>query len=276
MLTAFVLMIGNGRVASRYNLKITNSKIFEQIRIDYAKYISENLTGRTISQETRNKLAKIAIGRKYSEKVNKSKGRKGKPGPIHTEEVRAKIGIRTRGKTFEELYGEEKAAELKKKIANAGEKNGFYGKSHSEETRFKFKAYHDDPKTKKFKSELVKGDKNPAKRPEVKEKIGQSQRERLAKQKLLGVGHYNSELMAKRKELSQGSNNGNAKTFRFTDPNGIVTNVTGGSKKFFKDHGLSYDNFIRNKKNNIYQRNGWTIQVIDESQIDIKDNNVTH
>jgi len=42
-----------------------------------------------------------------------------------------------KGKTFEELYGKEKANELKKKVANIGEKNGFFGKQHSEEQRKK-------------------------------------------------------------------------------------------------------------------------------------------
>jgi hypothetical protein len=40
-----------------------------------------------------------------------------------------------KNKTFEESYGTERAAELKKKVANAGEKNGFFGKKHSEEQR---------------------------------------------------------------------------------------------------------------------------------------------
>ena len=35
------------------------------------------------------------------------------------------------------LLGEEKATELKKKVANLGEKNGFFGKQHSAEQRKK-------------------------------------------------------------------------------------------------------------------------------------------
>lgn len=43
-------------------------------------------------------------------------------------------------KTFEEIYGEEKAEEIKMKISKyaknrTGEKNSFYGKHHSEETK---------------------------------------------------------------------------------------------------------------------------------------------
>lgn len=45
-----------------------------------------------------------------------------------------------KGKTFEEFYGEEKAKEIKNKLSvnlskRIGEKNSFYGKHHSEETK---------------------------------------------------------------------------------------------------------------------------------------------
>lgn len=45
-----------------------------------------------------------------------------------------------KGKTFEEVYGEEKAKKIKEKLSNiasqrVGEKNSFYGKRHSEETK---------------------------------------------------------------------------------------------------------------------------------------------
>lgn len=42
-----------------------------------------------------------------------------------------------KGKTFEELYGAERAAELKEKVKHPGEKNGFYGKKHTDEQRLK-------------------------------------------------------------------------------------------------------------------------------------------
>ena len=262
MLTAFVLMTGDGSKSARYDFKITSSKVFEKIRIDYAKYVSEKLTGRVISQETRNKISKINTGRKYSDEVNKSKGRKGRLPPQHSLEGKKKIGMRARGKTYEQLYGKEQAETLKEKCKHVGENNGFYGKTHSDETRLKFKSYQNRPETKKIKSERIQGDKNPAKRLEVKEKISLAQKDRLAKQKVLGIGHYDPALMAKRKELSQGSNNGNAKTFRFTDPNGKVTEVTGGCKKFCEENKLNYSGIRRKMENNICQINGWTIQFV--------------
>ena len=50
--------------------------------------------------------------------------------------------LKLHGKTYEELYGEEKAREMKEKISlraskKIGEKNPFFGKHHSEETKQK-------------------------------------------------------------------------------------------------------------------------------------------
>jgi ribosomal protein L37AE/L43A len=80
-------------------------------------------TDKTHTEETKRKMRKPKPAG-FGETV--SKNRKGK--------YLGKIP-HNKGKTFEELYGEEKAKELKKKIANPGEKNGFYGKQHSAEQR---------------------------------------------------------------------------------------------------------------------------------------------
>lgn len=57
-------------------------------------------------------------------------------GKKHSEEVIKKHIERFKGKTFEELYGVEKANQLKKdlSIRNSGENNPFYGMTHSENT----------------------------------------------------------------------------------------------------------------------------------------------
>jgi hypothetical protein len=55
-------------------------------------------------------------------------------GKKHSEETIKKHIERLKGKTFEELYGVEKANKLKKdlSIRNSGENNPFYGMTHSE------------------------------------------------------------------------------------------------------------------------------------------------
>lgn len=261
MLTAFVMMTGKGSKSARYNFRITSSRVFEQIRVDYAKYVSVKLTGREISQETRKKLSIANTGKTHTEewKQRMSLLNKGRPGPVHSAESREKIGRRSRGKSYEELYGAEFAEILKEKCKHIGEANGFYGKTHSEETRLKFKEYHSKPETKKFKSEAVKGDKNPAKRPEVKEKISQAQRERLAKQKLLGIGHYDPALLEKRKELSNGSNNGNAKKFTITYPDGSIVEVVGGFKKYCDENNIPRYGILRAMVDGVSRYKGYTV-----------------
>jgi hypothetical protein len=55
-------------------------------------------------------------------------------GKKHSEEVVRKHIERFKGKTFEELYGDEKAEKLKQELSirNSGENNPFYGMTHSE------------------------------------------------------------------------------------------------------------------------------------------------
>ena len=53
------------------------------------------------------------------------------------EQIKLELRNRLLGKTYEELHGEEKAKEIKKKQSLPGEKNGFFGKNHTEEQRKK-------------------------------------------------------------------------------------------------------------------------------------------
>jgi NUMOD3 motif len=264
MITAFIMMTGEGGKSGRYDFKITSSRVFEKIRIEYTQYLSEKLTGREISQETRDKISKANTGKSPSAetRAKMSASLKGKPGAVHTPEGKEKIGMRSRGKTYEELYGKERAEAIKEMCKHVGEANGFYGKTHSEETRLKFKAYQDRPDVKQAKSERVKGDKNPAKRPEVKEKISQQQKIRLAKQKELKIGHYDPTLMQHRKELSQGASNGNAKLFEFCDPAGNKYQVKGGFKKFCIEKELIHSSMMRVAKGTKKDYNGWTVKEI--------------
>jgi len=54
----------------------------------------------------------------------------------HTQETKNTLSIMYKGKSFEERFGKTKAKKIKKKLSRSqsGENNGFYGKSHSDES----------------------------------------------------------------------------------------------------------------------------------------------
>jgi hypothetical protein len=80
--------------------------------------------------------------KKHTEE-SKQKMRKPKSEEQKTKQSLAMTGrfkgrvAHNKGKTYEELYGEERATEIRQKVRNFGEKNGFYGKTHSTEQREK-------------------------------------------------------------------------------------------------------------------------------------------
>jgi len=142
-----------------------------------------------------------------------------------------------------------------------GEGNHFYGKKHSAETKQKFAEYHNDPVVKKTKSERVKGDKNPAKKPAVRAKISLVQVARMAKDKELGIGSYSDSCRQKHSENAKGSNNARAKKFKFTDKNNKVYIVEGGLSNFLRQHTISSGwawEFL--KGNRIDTFNGWIVE----------------
>ena len=126
-----------GRMYAKLVEELRNSEIPESAKINYKRAGIERAKKRkdaglegTFKDKKHSTdsllLMKLAASRPKSKawKDSASKNRKGSI-PFN------------KGKTFEELYGEEKATELKKKVANVGEKNGFFGKQHSEEQRKK-------------------------------------------------------------------------------------------------------------------------------------------
>jgi hypothetical protein len=81
--------------------------------------------GKTHAEETKKKMSKSASKPKsIAWKLSASKNRKGKIPP-------------NKGKTFEELYGKDKANQIKEKQRHVGASNGFFGKQHSPEQREK-------------------------------------------------------------------------------------------------------------------------------------------
>lgn len=124
-----------GRLYALMAKNLSDTVIPESVRKNYkeaainreAKYRKmgrENpFKGKKHSEETKLKMREAASRLKsLAWRESASKNRQGKIP--HNKD-----------KKFEDLYGEIRAAEIKKKIARSGEQNGFYGKTHSVEQR---------------------------------------------------------------------------------------------------------------------------------------------
>lgn len=99
------------------------------------------------SDEFRQQNRERNIGKKYSDEVNKKKGRSGPDHPMYgkhfSDDIRQKWSELRKGKPIH-------TEESKRKISEAmkGEKNPFYGKKHSEETRKKISEANKGKRTK--------------------------------------------------------------------------------------------------------------------------------
>jgi hypothetical protein len=256
MVTALIIMTGAGSKSARYSNINKNSRWFSNMREEYAKQVSEKNKGKIISEETREKLRIANTGRKMSDdfKKRQSERQKGKPRNL-SEEGRKRLIEALQNRVV--VVSEE--TKKKHSINNSGEGNPFYGKTHSNESLTKMKSYHNDPLVKLQKSERVQGDKNPAKRNDVRESISKSQRARLDKERELGIGYFSPEQHKKRKESQSGPKNGNAKTYECVSPLGEVFIVIGGIKKFCKEHNLNYYAIVGQTS---VSHRGWSILFI--------------
>lgn len=94
--------------------------------------------------------------------INKmSKNKMGENNPNYgnewTEEIKKKESDRKKGKSWEELYGEEKTKEMKQKMIKSRE-----GLTHSEETKDKIRQHNVGEKNPAYgKGDRQRGDKNP-------------------------------------------------------------------------------------------------------------------
>lgn len=77
------------------------------------------------------------------------------------EQIRLELRNRVLGKTYEEMYGNEKAKmmRIEKSIANTGSNNPFYDKQHSEKTKQKMSTSASKPKSVKWKESASKNRK---------------------------------------------------------------------------------------------------------------------
>jgi hypothetical protein len=108
---------------------------------------------------------------------------------------------------------------------------------------------------------------------EVKEKIGQLTKERLAnktyeevhgieKATHLRQQHSNDMKRIRLTRSGKGPNNPNAKTFEFIDPNGLIHLITGGMVKFCREHALRPDAIIDVSKGRRTEYKGWTVRLV--------------
>ena len=104
--------------------------------------------------------------------------------------------------------------------ARQGKNNGMFGRTHSQEAK--------DAVSKANKGQLI-GDLNPSKRLDVRNKISES---------------------------NSGSNNGNARRWKITKPNGSTYIIHGGIRPHCQSIGISF-----NKKD---RDNGWSLERLEK------------
>jgi hypothetical protein len=136
---AFFMMSNFGKYGK------VNSRTYAMARADYAEQVSIQMTGKVmppISEETRQKMSKSAIGRKVSD-ATKAKISAAQVGRVYDDEFKRKVseakkGISTRG------TGWTQSEETRNKIGQAqvGALNHMHGRKHSMETRIKMKEAH--------------------------------------------------------------------------------------------------------------------------------------
>lgn len=115
-------------------------KIAEGLNKDEAYDLEEQLIKKygRINIDENGILTNICPNNRPPVNVGKNHPYYGKKRDIETcNKLKKRIAERMLGKTYEEIYGEERAKLIKEKCRNVGEKNGFFGKTHSLETKFK-------------------------------------------------------------------------------------------------------------------------------------------
>lgn len=125
---------------------------------------------------------------------------------------------------------------------NCGEKNGMYGKTHTDEVKqasaqraidnFKGKTYEEIHGTEK--AEELKRDKSQKLKSYIKNNPG----------------------------VRSGNKNANSKTYKFTDPGGNIHVITGGLKLFCKEHRLAVGGIIDVVKNRKPSYKEWYVQYV--------------
>jgi group I intron endonuclease len=160
------------------------------------------------------------------------------------------------------------------------------GIKRSEETKKKLRdSWHKNRGEEYFKqlSENIKGDKNPAKRREVREKISQSMtgkiwkhdKERMKKHIAARIGKKYSDEAKKNMQIAQRENKTRSaeakekfylaqrKLYKITTPEGKSFEMYSRElKKFCKENNLTYANLITTSKTLKSYKGGWIAQLL--------------
>jgi hypothetical protein len=173
------------------------SKMYHGLQFMLAKYDGYSLSGRQYE------LLQIGLSQSVKdrwtmeEKLKRSEMYLGSKNPFfgkhHTYKNKQRAHERLQGKTYEEMYGEEKANELKKKVANAGEKNGFYQKKHNESSLLLMRQTAAKPKSQAWKDSASKNRKGkvPINKGKTFEELYGKERATELKKKVANVGEKN-------------------------------------------------------------------------------------
>jgi hypothetical protein len=156
-------------------------------------------------------------------------------------------------------------------VDRIGEGNHMYGKKHSAETMRRLAIYHNSPEVIAMKRERATGDNNPAKKPETREKISISQKEKHKRDKANGTGSYSDECRKKHSLNSSRACNERAKMYKIVNKDGLEFVVHGKLSHFCKEHGLSYGLTLHAVKHSISELEfGWRIEELPSKNFGVK------
>lgn len=121
---------------AKYKEMYPNEKLISDTTHNLRLRTFESRFGKKIADEMKKNVSMTLIDRRHSEET-KIKIGKGNTGKVRTPEMRKRESESRIGKTFEMLYGVEKAKEIKKKIGKIHK-----GRKHTKETKKKIGDAH--------------------------------------------------------------------------------------------------------------------------------------
>lgn len=186
----------HGKLSESTKQKIGNANRGHIVSEESRRKISEKQKGKKISEKQLKRMSELWMGENnpnYGKhlspetKAKLSKALKGKPGMIGEKNPMYGKTSSRKGKTYEEIYGEEKAKQMKKKMSDTalkGADHPRYGIPLSSETKKKLSESHTGKKhteeTKKLLSKIHTGKKLSE---EHKKKISESGKKAWIKRK---------------------------------------------------------------------------------------------